>query len=71
MAFVDTVTLFEAMGCFYHGSDCQMVKKESNAHIVKRWHERRRFDAERKNLIIGRGYEIVEVWECHWECGSR
>ena len=64
-------TVFEAMGCFYHGCDCQMVKKEVYAHIVKRWHERRRFDAERKNLIIGRGYEIVEVWECHWECGSR
>ena len=54
------------MGCFYHGCDCQMVKKEANAHIVKRWHERRKFDAERKNFIIGKGYEKVEIWECLW-----
>ena len=59
-------TVFEAMGCFYHGCDCQMVKKEANANIVKRWHERRKFDAERKNFIIGKGYEIVEVSESLW-----
>ena len=50
-------TVFEAMICFYHGCDCQMVKKETNALIVKRWHERRKLDAERKHFIIGKGYE--------------
>ena len=51
---MDSVTVFEAMGYFYHGCDCQMVKIEANAHIVKRWHERRKFDIERKNFIIGK-----------------
>ena len=50
-------TVFEAMGCFYYGCDCQIVKKEANAHIGKRWHERRKFNAERKKIIIGKGFE--------------
>ena len=57
-------SVFEAMGCFYHGCNCQMAKKEANAHIVKFWQEWRTFDAERKIFIIGKGFEIVEVWEC-------
>ena len=52
------------MGCFYHGCTCQMAKKEAIAHIVKFWQERRTFDAERKNFIIGKGFEIV--WKCLW-----
>ena len=59
-------TVFEAMGSFYHGCNCQMAKNEADAHIVKFWRERRKFDAERKNFIIGKGFEIVEVWECLW-----
>ena len=59
-------TVFEAMGCFYHGCNCQMAKKKLKAHTVKFWQERRTFDAERKNFIIGKAFEIVEVWECLW-----
>ena len=58
-------TVFEAIGCFHHSCDCQLVKEEANAYIVKRWHKRRRIDAERKNLKIGKRYER-EVWECLW-----
>ena len=64
-------TVFEAMGCFYHGCNGQMAKKEANAHIVKRWHERRKFNAERKNFIMGKRYEIVEIWECLVEAGEK
>ena len=43
-----------------------MVRIKVNAHIVKRWHEGRKFDAERKNFIIGKRYEIVKIWDCLW-----
>ena len=50
--------MFEALGCFCHGCDCQMAQKEANAHIVKLWHERRRFEAERKK----NHFEVFEIF---------
>ena len=57
-------TVFEAMGCFHNGYKRQKAKREANADIVNFWKERRTFDAERKTFIIGKGFEIVEVWKC-------
>ena len=58
-------TVFEAMGCFYHGCDCQQ-KEEGTSEIRKGWKKRKNYDAERKKYIIGNGFEVIEIWECCW-----
>ena len=58
-------TVFEAMGCFYHGCDCQQ-KEKVTSEILKRWKKRKNYDAERKEYIIGKGFQVIEIWECCW-----
>ena len=58
-------TVFEAMGCFYHGCACQK-EKEISIEIRKGWKERKNYDAEQKKYILGKGFKVVEVWECLW-----
>ena len=40
-------TLFEVLGCFYHGCVCQQ-KKKVTSQILNRSEKRKDYDAERK-----------------------
>ena len=45
--------MFEAIGCFHHGCDCQQ-KEKVTCEILKR------------KYIIGKGFQVIEIWECCW-----
>ena len=59
-------TVFEAMGCYYHYCPCQEARPSLTDEEVQRGIKRREQDDMRREYIRGKGYEVVEMWECEW-----
>ncbi len=57
-------TIFEAMGCYYHGCEC-MSEKITSEEIKKR-EKRQEHDRKRKEYLSQKGYTVVEMWECQF-----
>ncbi len=58
-------TVFEVMGCYYHACSCQDAKLSTTEQKEKAEKKRQR-DQERREYIRGKGYRLVERWECEW-----
>ena len=59
-------TVIEAMGCYYHYCPCQETRPSLSDKEVERGNKRREMDEMRRDYIRGKGYKIVEMWECEW-----
>ena len=58
--------MFEAIGCFYHYCPCQETRPSVTEENIKRGNKKREMDQMRKQYIIEKGYNVVEMWECEW-----
>ena len=56
----------EAMGCFYPYSPCQEARPSLIQENIKRGNKKREMDQMRKQCIKGKGYNVVEMWDCEW-----
>ena len=57
----DKVSIFEYLGCFWHGCDCG----NGNPDLEKR--VKQRMDWEEKKSILHSKGDLYSVWECQWE----
>lgn len=66
---LETNTVFEFNGCFYHGCTlCDQFKPDSiNARINKTYKELNEKTISKMNHIIENGYNYIELWECQWK----
>ena len=60
------ITVFEAMGCYYHYCPCQEARPSLTYTDIERGVKKRQQDEVRRDYIQRKGYEIVEMWECEW-----
>ena len=54
------------MGCYYHFCPCQEACPSLTDTDIERGVKKRQQDEMRRNYIQGKGYQIVEMWECEW-----
>ena len=57
-------TVFEAMGCFYHFCPCQELRPSLTEEEIQRGSKKRELDALRRHYIQGKGFKVIEMWEC-------
>ena len=57
-------TAFEAMGCFYHYCSCQDARPALIEEDIQRGTKKTEMDEMRKQYTEGKGYTVVEMWEC-------
>ena len=66
MASAPIVTVFEAMGCYFHFCPCQEEKRLLFEDIENGLKTRER-DSGAREYLQGLGYTVVEIWECQWK----
>ena len=54
------ITVFKALGCFYHYCPCQEARRALTEDDIKNSNKRREMDQMRKQYIEEKGYNIVE-----------
>ena len=59
-------TVFEPIGFLYHYSACQEARPSLIEEDIERGNKKREMDQMRKQYVIEKGYNVVEMWEC--EC---
>ena len=59
-------TVFEAMGCFYFFCPWQELRPSLTEEDIQRGSKKRELDALRQHYIQGKGYKVIEMWECEW-----
>ena len=65
MGFVDIVTqCVDAMGCFYQYCLSQDAWPALTDEDFQRGKQKSEMDEMRKQSFQGRGYSLVEMWEC-------
>jgi G:T-mismatch repair DNA endonuclease (very short patch repair protein) len=62
-----TQTAYEFGGCYWHGHDCRLNRKEFNPTRNKSMQELREETAEKIAYLRGLGYKVVQLWECEWQ----
>ena len=60
------ITVFEAMGCFYHFCPCQELRPSLTEEDIKRGSRRRELDELRRGYIQEKGFTVIEMWEFEW-----
>ena len=59
-------TIFEAMGCFYHFCPCQEARPSLTEDDILRGTKKREMDELRREYLIEKGYNVIEMYECEW-----
>ena len=59
------ITVFEAIGCFYHYCSCQEARTSLTEKDIERGKKWEMYKM-RKQYIKEKGYNFVEMWECEW-----
>ena len=57
-------TVFEAMGCFYQFCPCQELLLSLTEIDFQRGSKKRELDALRRHYIQGKGFKVIEMWDC-------
>ena len=60
------ITVFEAMGCYFHYFPCQEARPSLTDNEIMRRIKKRVQDQMRKEYIQQKGYKNIEMWECNW-----
>ena len=60
------ITVFEAMGCYYHYCPCQEARPSLTDTNIERGVKKRQQDEMRRDYVQQKGYEIVEMLEYEW-----
>ena len=60
------ITVFEAMGCFFHFCQCQ-EEKPLLFEDIESGLKRRERDNDRREYLKGLGLNVEEIWECQWK----
>ena len=64
--FSHCITVFEAMGCFYHFCPCLELRPSLTEEDIKRGFRKRELDELRRGYIQEKGFTVIEMWECEW-----
>ena len=59
-------TVFEAIDCFYHFCSCQELRPSLTDEDIQRGSKKRKLDTLRRHYIQGKGFKVIEMWECKW-----
>ncbi len=62
----ETQTAYQFQGCWWHGHDCHLNRKEYNDIRKKSMKDLRAETAQTTAYLRGLGYKVVEMWECNW-----
>ena len=60
------ITVFEAMGCFYHFCPCQELHPSLSQEDIKSGSRKRELNELRRGYIQEKGFTVVEIWEREW-----
>jgi G:T-mismatch repair DNA endonuclease (very short patch repair protein) len=58
--FIEPSTIIEVLGCYWHKHGCQEPKSgwsDEDLAVQEK-------DAARLAFLRGRGYTVIEIWEC-------
>ena len=54
------------MGCFFHYCPCKKARPCLTEDYIERGNKKLEMDQMRKQYIKGKGFNVVEMWECQW-----
>ncbi len=70
--FLDKRIAIFVDGCFWHGHDCRNTSPSDNAEYWnKKRQKNREHDKEVTELFLGRGWNVIRIWECELQKKNR
>ena len=60
------ITVFDAIGCFYHYCPCQELRSSLVEEDIQRGSKKRELDALGRHYKQEKGFKLIEIWECEW-----
>ena len=61
--FGHCITVFEAMGCYYHCCPCQDARPSLTEEEIQTGIKKRELDELRKQYIQEKGYDVIKLYE--------